>query len=327
MGTENVADCIGMIVRDPVSGKTALAHIDRYSTPESLSTIFEQMPKGRQLDVVLWGAKFGGQADADPQMREWSEHNLHKALALLVHENVDVIAAEIYSQDIPSVVTVNPATFVIRGENPERQDNARTIAFHANPDHDLSSAKMILSYSAGHDSYLDRIALETAFDLTKAPGRSPLLLRREDVAILNEHAAGKNPEQVSEWAQTHYSAAMAPYVASLLPVWRKAYEKAFAPVADCAMRTMDSLEAKGTNFLHDDRDRVIQALRKLPLYTGENARECNEKLTDFIRSSLFKTGPDGHVDIDFHGLGTERSAEVALSARQLAQRPAQTANR
>jgi hypothetical protein len=312
IGTENVADCIGLIVRDPLSGKTALAHIDRYGTPESLPAIFERMPKGRMLEAVLWGAKYGRQPDAEPQMAAWSEHNLRKVVALLTEENVNVIGAKIYDRTMPSAVTVDPATGLIRGENPEQGEPSQ-IAFHADPDRDLSAAKMILNYSTGQGHRLDSIALDTGFDLTSAPGRMPLRLRREDVAILNEQVAGKTPAQIEEWAQAHYPGEMAPYVARMLPLWNNAYEKALAPVTASAMRAMDALEIKGADFAQDEREHVMGALRQLPLYAGENADHGNRRLTDFIQNGLFKNGRDGGVHIDLDGLAAAGTALPAVT--------------
>src|ERR1035437_7793518 len=182
IGTVNVADCVGLIVRDTVSGKTALAHIDRYATPNSLSRIFDGMPKDHKLEVVLWGAKYGPESEGTQEQKNWSESNLRKVVGLLADRDVNIVGAEINNPGIPSAVTVNPGTFEIRGENPERPGGAKTISFIPDPDEALSNAKMILNYSKGLpvSEHLNSIDLETGFDLTRSQKRMPLLLRQED---------------------------------------------------------------------------------------------------------------------------------------------------
>jgi hypothetical protein len=263
MATENVADCIGLILRDPVSGKTALAHIDRYTTPKSLEKIFESMPRDRTLDAALWGAKYAGSADADSAERAWSEHNLEKAAGLLAGRNVRIAAAGIGAPDIPSVVAIDPVSGAIRGENPERRNGARTIAIRPNPDRALSYAKMVLQYAMPRDNYLDSIDLETAFDLTRQPGRYPILFRRQELALLDDAAEGKTPQEVRAWAERHYPPGMTSCVAAQLPIWNDAKNKALA-----------ELRSRGT-------DTAARAM----LYVGEGADMANLRLAGQLQDA------------------------------------------
>jgi hypothetical protein len=54
LGTSDLIDCLCLMVHDPISKKTALAHIDRKTAIRSLDAIFQEFPDS-ELQVRLVG--------------------------------------------------------------------------------------------------------------------------------------------------------------------------------------------------------------------------------------------------------------------------------
>jgi hypothetical protein len=56
MGTDNIQQCLAVIIRDPSTNLTALAHFDVATNPASLKDVLDKMPLGRNLEVQLVGS-------------------------------------------------------------------------------------------------------------------------------------------------------------------------------------------------------------------------------------------------------------------------------
>ena len=280
VGTDHFYDCVGLIIRDPVTHKTAVAHIDRYTDEKSLERIFERMPAG-QLDAVLLGARFGPGSTKEQSAKNDSQENVQKVLRFLAGKNVNIVASRIYDEDQPDAVVVNPETFEITPAEPKKD----------NPDIDLVYPKLSLTGTGQQ--------LRVAYDLTQSDKHLPMLLNGTEVKALNE--MGKTKEDISNWYQNvrGFNPGASDYFSGKTPELQAAYEHSVS-----RLETAIDEAAVKNNAAPDARQRqaITDTLRTLPLYVGENADLANQALADFIEQGLFKKGSDGSVEIDMAGL-------------------------
>jgi hypothetical protein len=67
IGTDNLQQCIAIIVHDPKTKKTALAHFDRGTDPQSISEdVIDKFPRGNKLDLYLVGGGRNGPGFSHP---------------------------------------------------------------------------------------------------------------------------------------------------------------------------------------------------------------------------------------------------------------------
>jgi len=180
IGTEHVGNCVAVVARDPVSGKTGLAHYDALTAPESLQRLFGNLPD-RKLDVVLIGAMYDENTVGDDYLRETSTHNLKDVLGFLSHKNVNIVGARIHDPNQPTDFIVDPKDFSFSPVSPDIP----------NPDKDLAFARKFLTGR--------KQPLAVEFDLTQSKERFPYFLDGEQVENLNTHVRGKNHEDVAAW--------------------------------------------------------------------------------------------------------------------------------
>jgi hypothetical protein len=315
IGTDQVGDCLVMIVRDPVSAKTALAHIDRYASGESLQKIFDGLPSDRRLDVVLLGASHDPDdaSDKDGFAKNCAKGNLTKTIQFLADKNVNIIAAKVYDPKALDAFVVDPRSFEIKTGNtyPKKGPVTDIIADQmSNPDHELSYAKMMLSFDRNapvdpkNPDNLGTRGLETAFDLTKSPTRNPVLLRSSDVAVLNEFKNTtdiNNEDQVKAWAQRS-NHNVQEFVAPRIAGWANAYDNAHEPLVTALYNKIVSLRDNGVTVTADQQNSIMRVLQSQPLYVGANAEAGNSKLRSFIQNDLFKPNADRTVAVDLAGL-------------------------
>ena len=103
IGTDNVQDCVTVIVRDPKTCRTALAHIDISVNPNALKTdVLDKFTKGK-LDVYLLGGRYEEQS---------AKENIEKVVTALLadkrHE-INIKTSDIgTNKDFPSAIVFNP---------------------------------------------------------------------------------------------------------------------------------------------------------------------------------------------------------------------------
>lgn len=180
IGTEHVGNCVAVIARDPVSGKTGLAHYDAVSAPESLQRLFDNLPD-RKLDIVLIGAMYDENTVGNDYLRDTSTSNLKDVLNFLANKNVNIVGARIHDPDQPTNFVVNPKDFSFSSVSPDIP----------NPDKDLAFARKFLTGQ--------KQPLAVEFDLTQSKERFPYLLDSEQVENINTHVRGKSHADVASW--------------------------------------------------------------------------------------------------------------------------------
>lgn len=151
IGTDNIRECVVVILHDPKTHKTALAHIDEYTDINSLYTdVISQFPADRPLTAYLVGGIAGGSKLAI------SDKNITKVTQeLQKHHNINVVAADIGDKGAPHAIVFNPLTKVIAQKVPAKRDDTiylrqvrRQLGFNQNPYHlvcafDLTESKNI----------------------------------------------------------------------------------------------------------------------------------------------------------------------------------------
>jgi tetratricopeptide (TPR) repeat protein len=71
IGTDNIQQCVAVILHDPVTKKTALAHVDIHTDAKSLSDVIKNFPNGANLNAYLVGGR-----DRSPQSKSISDTNI-----------------------------------------------------------------------------------------------------------------------------------------------------------------------------------------------------------------------------------------------------------
>jgi hypothetical protein len=143
MGTKNVRDCVTVIMRDDVTGKAALAHVDYSTATDSIThDIIEKFPKDHKLTVHLVGAK-------DNVVPERSMHNMDSIITALKNNDKVTIASTAVlgsNDEISSIVYDPKSDKIIRG-----------LPQDSNNDSHLAAAKA---------TFLIHNSLALAFDLS-----------------------------------------------------------------------------------------------------------------------------------------------------------------
>ncbi len=245
IGTEHVGNCVAVIARDPVTGKTGLAHYDAVSTPESLERLFDRLPD-RRLDVVLIGAMYDENTVGNDYLRDTSRSNLNDVLSFLANKNVNIVGARIHDPNQPTNFVVSPKDFSFAPVSPDIP----------NPDKGLAFARNFLA--------APKQPLAVEFDLTQSKDRFPYLLDREQVENLNNHVKGKSHEEVSAWhASLGARGGFENIQADLsLGTYLPAYETAVESV----IRDLGGVDEEAES-----------ALRHRPVYVGANALSFNRQ--------------------------------------------------
>lgn len=199
IGTDNTHDCVTVMLRDPITKKTALAHIGGDTTEESLQLLWSGMTQsGAPIEMRLLGGRqlpvtaSEGTDEYSYQMKnnQIARWNVEKVARFFKDKPVNVLSADILSADQPAVVVVDPATFSIEEKVPGRENpNAFVNGLSV-----LYTGDYLKESSAGHNP------LMKAFDLTVSPERNPVQLTPQQLARLGEFMAS-NREQITDYFQ------------------------------------------------------------------------------------------------------------------------------
>lgn len=244
IGTEHVGNCVAIVVRDPVSGKTGLAHYDAASIIGSLQLLFDNMPD-RKLDVVLIGAMYDENTLGNNYLRDTSRSNLQDVLSFLASKNnANIVGACIHDPKQPTNFIVNPKDFSFYPVSPDIP----------NPDKDLAFARKFLTGQ--------KQPLAVEFNLTQSKDRFPYLLDREQVENINTHVKGKSHAEVAAWHSSLGARGGFENVQANLSLgtYLPAYEKAL----NAFIRELG--EGKASTICH------------YPMYVGTNSLVFNREL-------------------------------------------------
>jgi tetratricopeptide (TPR) repeat protein len=164
IGTDNIQQCVVVIVYDPETKKTALAHVDRYTDPSSLSKdVLDKFPvpsSDKKLEVYLVGGR-----DRSSQSLAVSDANIKKITEELnKHAHVDIKAADVGDKGAPSGIVFDPITGKLEHAVPGKEDRSAK----------LRQVRVNLIDGIDNGSQLN-----FAFDLTKSKDIQPPILSAE----------------------------------------------------------------------------------------------------------------------------------------------------
>ncbi len=274
IGTDNVSQCIAIIVQDPYTLKTGIAHVDNENDIRSLDNFFSHFGDDR-LNIRLVGARFNEDYRTD--------ENISAVMQYLSTKNADIISADIYGgNEGPSTVVVDPHTFTLEEKVPAK----------ANLNEAASNAIMFFTKKGK--------PLIEQFDFTQDHLRKPIHLNTRMLAELRQNYFGKH-----EWEIEGYLGAQAVYDRPLLVShahgMEEAYNKEWAKLTE-ALET--AIAEHGIADLPAQQAR--DALLKQSLFIGEHAEAANSPLLDWIKNQLFidgvlqrtaLEGPTAHINI------------------------------
>ena len=281
IGTDNVHDCVCVILRNPETGRTALAHIGGDATPESLQSIWNGLGyTSGTLEMRMFGGRHlpdgseTGQSNPylvqNNQIARW---NVEKVVEFFQDKPVDVLSANILTANQPAVVVVDPKS---RGF--ELTEN---VPGRPNPEAALTNALGVLHMEGYLSADKNGVRpLHTAFDLTReygqdeTPTRNPLLLTGEEVKKIRDQFLNKNPAEITAYMQkNHRTGLMLEQALERAGALSTAYASSFAPLQG----EIDIASAAS-------KEHVRQEAYAKALYIGEHAQEANLAATSEIRA-------------------------------------------
>lgn len=278
IGTDNVCDCLCVMIRDPVTCKTALAHVDFRSDIASLEQILDRMPQDRQLEARLVGARFAPwDALTSQHGASASQSNLQRVKDLLEGRDINVLSADINDMRQPFTLVVDPKTFELREEVPAQH----------NPD------EFIGNYLPWFET--DQRPMHLAFDLTVSDRRAPHLFHQGH----NQAVSAVEPDEIYEKSKDRvYWPRLAASIQPMMQV-KKSYEEAVAHLVGVLDETVKRM---GITLPDEDREDISFLLGYRPLHVGANANAFNQPIADFIRKDLFTLDGNGCLQINQPGL-------------------------
>lgn len=206
LGTKHLGSCIALIAKNLATGKVACAHIDEFSSPQSIAAIFDD--RQARFDVMLLGGRLR-------IPRSWI--NLEKIFNVLKDKNIHIIAARILNMQSEKIY-VDPKTFQAFPDMLEAR----------NPHEHLNCLKAVMT--GGEDA----IDLDVVFDFTKSSNWRPILIREQEAVAFNNHIQGKTDEDITTWLLsrnfTNDAAALAKFV-RMINDWNVIYQKTLEQVA------------------------------------------------------------------------------------------------
>ncbi len=166
IGTDNIQQCVTVIIYDPETKKTALAHVDKFTDAKSLSMDvlpkFDISDKNKKLQVFLVGGR-----DRTIQGVNISDTNIEKVvLELSKHNFLDIKVADVGNKtQIPSGIVFDPMTGKLENAVPAYPDQTTAIR----------QARICLPLNSG---------LNFAFDLTASKSVPEFILTDDQKEII-----------------------------------------------------------------------------------------------------------------------------------------------
>lgn len=126
LGTYYLHQCVAVVIRDPISRMTALAHVDNATTGASLAKVIDKFPAGSMLEVSLAGARI--KSINNKEATRTCRSNVHKILIELhQYENVNIVAADILEKASPTAIVVDPENGKIFQAMPDQREETLGI--------------------------------------------------------------------------------------------------------------------------------------------------------------------------------------------------------
>ncbi len=155
IGTDNIQQCVAVILHDPETKKAALAHVDIHTDISSLRDVIANFPPEAKLNAYLVGGR-----DRSDQGRVISDNNISRVLGELSHHsNVDIKSADIGGRVAPAGIIFDPKTGKLTHGVPGEIDKTTPLR------------KLTLGPGP----------LRFAFDFTKSSEIAPPISRKQDI--------------------------------------------------------------------------------------------------------------------------------------------------
>lgn len=273
IGTDYVQDCICVIIRDPVTRKTALAHVDAATDVESLDEAFNRLPEHADtpLQVKLAGARYGAEGASNAKGHENSRSNIQRITDYLDTRDVEIVSAQIQELEQPNSIVVDPLTFTIEERFPAIENPDALVA-------------------ATRPRYEERNRpLHVALDLTVSTVRAAVLLGRPAATLVNAHYAGRSDEEIC--AGFYEGACLGdiktPRFIEETIALVHAYEESIATLKHAVSEKLDALKSDGAKVKRHHCADVEALLRECPIHVGEGAAKANQPIVEIIQNALF----------------------------------------
>lgn len=175
IGTDNIQQCVAVILYDPITKKTALAHVDKFTDTSSLADVIASFPKGTKLNAYLVGGR-----DRSPQSKAVSDNNIARVMGeLQKHQTVDVKSADIGDKGAPSGIVFDPQTGELKHAVPGKQ-------------HETTNTRKLLLHASNPP-------LRFAFDLTQSQDMpSPILTDADKKSLINRYLSTPKTQNAQE---------------------------------------------------------------------------------------------------------------------------------
>ncbi len=290
IGTDNVNDCVCVVLRDPHTKKTAIAHIDASTGISSLQVLLDRMPDrkppNKPLEARLIGARFRDDPNEDGFGADKAKQNIRKIVEFLDDRHVDVLSAAILDPGQPTSIVVHPETFEIVEETPGVP----------NPNMHLGNGKPLIT-NWGKPLHL-------SFDLTSSMERAPIILQGGEVMTLRDRFAGKSEDQIYAWFKknSQYSDWQMPVVVEQVILLTEAYQQSIDQVVSRLDAKIVALKEQSVNIADFDREKVVKIISEGAIHLGHGAEKANQPLVDFIENKLFSVEGDHAYISDLEGL-------------------------
>ena len=274
MGTDNVCDCLAVIVRDPVTKKTALAHVDAATGHGALKDVFDRMPKPGPQDPPLQVRLVGSSQTTNPN----AKRNLSRVISSLQDQHVDILSADVLNEKAPSTFVVDPKTFEVKEAFPARDNPDRYIA---------TGIKLVTTAN-------DNAGLRVAFDLTASPERAAIPVTERQAQQIEGAFMDAGPLNLHH-CYAHMYEGISPILPTKIEMSRQlgvAYKEALAPLLAACEAKMDQAAENGLPITDAVRERMIGTLKDVGLHIGAHAERANQPLMDYLQGDFLSA--DGH---------------------------------
>lgn len=288
IGTINVQDCICIMVRDPKSHKTALAHFDAKTDPKSLDVIFDHLPKlnaGEAYQVRLLGARYYQNAK-DQQLGDLCERNLTSVISGLRAYPVEILTAQIADIDQAATVVVNPEDFSLK---------------HAVPMKNIQRFELV----SGHQKIQqNNHPLRVSFDLTKGDAAAPVKVTRKEILYYETKLKTQSMKNIADRYMHVYQRLNMQKMAQIQDhmVISDALAERQQKFDQIVARKLDKLAERGLYVAPEKRQEIFKAVRECPKHIGPNADCADAPLQNIIeKGGLFDIvqGRRVHVRVSY----------------------------
>lgn len=262
LSTHNIQSCVVMIIRDPQTHKTAMAHINSATNKESLADVFKEFPTDREIHVRLVGAR---------SQTEEGKKNVQKIVEVLrTYDNVRVVSADILTAHCPSAITYNPLDDTLSHGVVVAKPGSHAALYPATVPLGIFSKT---ENSTTHET----LPLHTAVSLENGKHtKHPLLLNRRSLFnVYNHHYSDQGDGDVYEYFKNALGPQSPRHILSALFLVRDANkvetERLMSTVSHCCKECYDVVI---------DEESLRNFLLSAPKYIGENAQKLNATLID-----------------------------------------------